>query len=221
MNTAAEANDRILNAILRCIDRVMLDKFGVKFQSSFPKAARETSLAIIKSAIEKAIKEHDKEQHYYAALGEAESRAAHASEHECLNCGKPVGNPVFTYCDNCWSKPDSDPVSEQCPECGTTGGRHKGLCGGGKPATASERIICPACGQDMNESPRNSKYGDCQQCGQGLRKPQDDTKRLAEFVIRCGDHMIGGSNIADTPLPTEQEWREILAIADAAMRKDK
>ena len=35
-------------------------------------------------------------------------------------------------------------------------------------------------------------------------------KPYRTFLHRCADHMIGGSNIADTPLPTEEEWKEIL-----------
>lgn len=26
------------------------------------------------------------------------------SENNCLKCGKPIGNDVFTVCDNCWDK---------------------------------------------------------------------------------------------------------------------
>ena len=35
-------------------------------------------------------------------------------------------------------------------------------------------------------------------------------KELIAFVGRCADHMISGSNIADTPLPTEDEWKYAL-----------
>jgi hypothetical protein len=37
-----------------------------------------------------------------------------------------------------------------------------------------------------------------------------ERERYRKFIQRCADHMISGSNIADTPLPTEDEWREIL-----------
>jgi hypothetical protein len=42
---------------------------------------------------------------------------------------------------------------------------------------------------------------------------REKVKTLGEFLRRCADHMISGTDIADTPLPTEQEWREIFALA--------
>lgn len=42
-----------------------------------------------------------------------------------------------------------------------------------KAIVPDEPIICPTCNQDMNDPPRNSKYGACPQCGQGL--PSDRT----------------------------------------------
>lgn len=30
---------------------------------------------------------------------------ARASDDACVDCGKPVGNPVFTVCDGCWPLP--------------------------------------------------------------------------------------------------------------------
>ena len=43
-----------------------------------------------------------------------------------------------------------------------------------------------------------------------IRQYASRIKELEAFLRRCGDHMICGSNIADTPLPTEAEWRDIL-----------
>jgi len=47
-----------------------------------------------------------------------------------------------------------------------------------------------------------------------LLQAQAAIAELQAFIKRCGDHMICGSNIADTPIPTEQEWRDILAKPD-------
>lgn len=63
------------------------------------------------------------------------------------------------------------------------------------------------------------KIADAHNASIGADAGERVTKRLAEFVRRCADHMICGSNIADTPLPTMDEWREVLAIADAAMQE--
>jgi hypothetical protein len=39
--------------------------------------------------------------------------------------------------------------------------------------------------------------------------------KQGEFLERVADHMICGSNIADTPTPTEDEWREVFRIGEA------
>jgi hypothetical protein len=39
---------------------------------------------------------------------------------------------------------------------------------------------------------------------------EKEIQQLRSFLRRCADHMICGSDIADTPLPTMEEWKEIL-----------
>jgi len=51
-----------------------------------------------------------------------------------------------------------------------------------------EKVICPICKQDLNESPRRGyRNKDCPQCGQGLPNPEKKTvdEILGELVEKC------------------------------------
>jgi hypothetical protein len=42
-------------------------------------------------------------------------------------------------------------------------------------------VMCATCGQNMTEEPRDSRHGDCRQCGQGL--PQAKVERNPVTLI--------------------------------------
>jgi hypothetical protein len=48
----------------------------------------------------------------YARTPEKETEKNRINKNKCIRCGNPVGNTVFTFCDECWDKSNSHQINK-------------------------------------------------------------------------------------------------------------